>query len=75
MIKVDTEKGHVVNFVFADVNGDLKARFHDPDERGRYVSPFESITDLAELIRGRDFRTWDANASIADVNDLNDGEW
>ena len=56
---------HVVDFVFADINGDLKV----PDSQGRYTFPFSSIVELAELIRGFNFRVWDAGASSAESDE------
>ena len=45
----------VVNFVYADINGDIKVRFNDPDRQGRFAFSFSSLDDLACLIHGRDF--------------------
>ena len=59
MITKRTPKIHCVNFVFADIHGDLKVRLTEADSNGRYVQNFNSIEDLAEIIRGLDFSEFD----------------
>ena len=48
-----------VNFVFADLNGDLKVRFNEADRGGRFVFGFKSVDDLAMLIRGLDYHRFE----------------
>ena len=50
-----------INFVYAAPNGDLKVRLNEADKDGRYVFNFHSSDDLAEIIRGLDFRIYDCD--------------
>ena len=53
---------HTVNFVFADIHGDLKIRLTEADKDGRFVLGFNSTEDLAQIIRGLDFCNFDVGS-------------
>ncbi len=44
-----------VNFVYADANGDLKVRLNEQGADGRFVYSFDSLVELAEIVRSLDF--------------------
>ena len=54
---------HVVNFVYADINGDIKVRFKEADKQGRFVFGFSSFDDLACLICGLDYDCYSSDGS------------
>ena len=53
---------NTVNFVFADIHGDLKVRLTEADKNGRFVLNFTSIDDLAQIIRGLDYCNFDVGS-------------
>ena len=48
-----------VNFVFADIHGDLKVRLTEADKNGRFVFKFNSTEDLIQIIGGLDYYKYD----------------
>lgn len=43
------ESNHHINFVFADVNGNLKFRLDEPSESNKYTYMFYSIEDPKDI--------------------------
>ena len=74
MINRTPEIRSSVNFVFADIHGDLKVRLNEADKTERYVLNFNSTEHLAEIIRGLDFCEFDVGSEGSDSESVSDSE-